>query len=84
MSYIPFRSTTEGRKRWQRYWQALGQKWRTEPEINKQRRRYLASLCDTSFNENQIFYPFQNVELSRGDVEWLLMKRIEKPNVQGV
>jgi uncharacterized protein YjbI with pentapeptide repeats len=57
---------------WREHWQAQGQLWRTEPEIDKQRQKELAQLRNIVPNIEQGIYPFKEMKLSRADVEWLL------------
>ncbi|HLZ59765.1 MAG TPA: pentapeptide repeat-containing protein [Ktedonosporobacter sp.] len=86
MSYIPPRPTTEDRYLWQEYWQALGQKWRIEPEISIERQQYLVSLSQAKQEGEPGIHPFQNVELCRGDVEWLLERgshALSQPSKRG-
>lgn len=53
-------------------WAALGQPWRTEPEIDDERQQFLAHRRATPANIEQGIYPFKDVQLTRADVEWLL------------
>lgn len=82
-SHIPPRPTSEDCNfplafdTWPRYWQALGQEWRTEPEVSTDRQNFLTQLRETESNEEERSSPFQGIELSRGDIEWLLIKRKE-------
>src|SRR5215211_7062180 len=57
---------------WRAYWQALDQGWRTEPEIDEERKEELARRRAIRPDPDRDEYPFKGVELSRGDVEWLL------------
>jgi uncharacterized protein YjbI with pentapeptide repeats len=59
---------------WRAYWRALGQPWRTEPEIAEARRRYLAERRDMAADVERGVFPFKDVapRLTRADVEWLL------------
>jgi uncharacterized protein YjbI with pentapeptide repeats len=57
---------------WQAYWEAQGQLWRTEPEIDEDRQRFLAERCAIKPDLKQGIYPFKDIKLSRADVEWLL------------
>ena len=66
------RPTTQDRTAWCTYWQAKGQEWRTEPEIDEKRQIYLEKCRSIIPNINQNIYPFKEVKLSRADVEWLL------------
>ena len=65
------RPTTDNPEEWKPYWQAKGLPWRTEPEIDSERRKYLTkrriAVADT---EGEV-YPFKDVRLSRADIEWL-------------
>ena len=57
---------------WQSYWKQQGQPWRSEPLIDEERQRLLASYLQESVNIEQGKYPFRGMRLSRADVEWLL------------
>ncbi len=57
---------------WNAHWRERGQPWRTEPEIDtgrqaelERRRAIMADVIEGSF-------PFKDLRLSRGDIEWLL------------
>jgi len=60
------------REAWKAYWEARGQPWRTEPEIDAQRQDYLAQCRSITPDPRQGMYPFKDIALSRADVEWLL------------
>ncbi len=62
----------ESRGAWRKYWIALAQPWRTEPEIDDERRQFLAERQAITPNIGQDVYPFKGVALARADVEWLL------------
>lgn len=62
----------EDAEAWKAYWQAQGQAWRTEPEIDAERQRYLAERRAIPVDVHRGIYPFRNIKLSRADVEWLL------------
>src|SRR5262249_21060058 len=57
---------------WRKYWMALGQPWRTEPEIDEERQHFLAERQAVTANIAQDVYPFKGIALARADVEWLL------------
>src|SRR5258706_9749925 len=57
---------------WIEYWRAQGQSWRTEPEIDADRQKYLAERRRIKPDRDQGIYPFRDIKLSRTDVEWLL------------
>lgn len=60
--------------RWKVHWQALGQPWRTEPEIEAKRQEELG-LCYVIVPDiKQGRYPFSSIssKLERADIEWLL------------
>ena len=57
---------------WKAYWKAQGQPWRTEPEIDAERQKYLAQRRAIVPNIEKGIYPFKDIKLSRADVEWLL------------
>lgn len=67
------RPTDNDREAWLTYWNALGQPWRTEPEINEKRKAYLAGCLTIKPDIKQGLYPFKEIKLSRADVEWLLV-----------
>src|SRR5260221_13048874 len=62
----------ESRGAWRKYWIALSQPWRAEPEIDDERRQFLAERQAITPNIGQDVYPFKGVVLARADVEWLL------------
>ncbi len=66
------RPVPDGYKSWSDYWKAQGMPWRTEPEIDEERRRYLAERRATTSDIERGIYPFKDVKLDRADVEWLL------------
>src|SRR5260370_10105651 len=66
------RPTNEDREAWKAYWQARGQLWRTEPEIDGERQKYLAERRSIVPDIEKGIYPFKDIKLSRADVEWLL------------
>ena len=58
---------------WKRYWRTRGQSWRTQPEIDEQRQKYLAAKTQPHRTASQrILHPFKDQVLSRADIEWLL------------
>ncbi len=52
--------------------ESKGCPWRTEPEIDVQRREYLGERRAIVPNIEKGTYPFKDIKLSRSDVEWLL------------
>jgi uncharacterized protein YjbI with pentapeptide repeats len=46
--------------------------WRSEPEIEEERQRYLSQRRAIEPNITEGVYPFRNIKLDRADVEWLL------------
>lgn len=64
--------TSDDPKAWRSYWKAQGHSWRTEPEIDVERQKYLAERRNIIPNIEQGIYPFKDMKLSRADVEWLL------------
>lgn len=66
------RPADDNRKGWRVYWQAQNQPWRTEPEIDAERQKYLAQLRAIIPDIEKGIYPFKGVQLNRADVEWLL------------
>lgn len=67
------RPTNNDTEVWKAYWKAQGQPWRTEPEIDRERQRYLAERRAITPDLEQGIYPFRNITLNRADVEWLLV-----------
>jgi uncharacterized protein YjbI with pentapeptide repeats len=62
----------DDREAWQAYWRKRGQPWRTEPEIDTERQRYLAERRAIPVDERRGIYPFKDIKLNRADIEWLL------------
>lgn len=69
---LPQQPLPTDREAWRIYWQAQGQPWRTEPEIDRERQEYLTRQRKVSPDIEQGIYPFKDVKLNRADVEWLL------------
>jgi uncharacterized protein YjbI with pentapeptide repeats len=57
---------------WPDYGAARGMPWRTEPEIDSERQRFLADcrICRPFWQRD--VYPFAGIQLARADIEWLL------------
>ena len=72
MSDEPQRPAIDDRDVWKVYWQAQGMPWRTEPEIDEERQRFLAECRTIMPDIEQGIYPFKDIKLTRADVEWLL------------
>src|SRR5437588_3198977 len=53
-------------------WQAPDLPWRTEAEIDGERKVHLGERLAITPDILQGVYPFKDVTLSRADVEWLL------------
>src|SRR5436309_7083074 len=53
-------------------WQATDLPWRTEADIDSERKVYLGERLAITPDIRQGVYPFKDVTLSRADVEWLL------------
>src|SRR2546426_12315345 len=66
------RPTNDDKEAWKAYWKEQDQPWRTEPEIDTERQKYLAERRSITPDIEQGIYPFKDVKLSRADVEWLL------------
>jgi uncharacterized protein YjbI with pentapeptide repeats len=66
------RPTTKDRDVWKAYWREQGWPWRTEPEIDEERKAFLTERLAVTPNVEQGIYSFKDVKLSRADVEWLL------------
>src|SRR5437868_2347345 len=67
------RPGTDDHIAWRTYWQTLGYPWRTEPEIGLERQQYLANRRAIKPDIKQGIYPFKHIQLSRADIEWLLV-----------
>ena len=46
--------------------------WRTEPEIDLERQKFLSERLAITPDTQRGIYPFKDVKLSRADIEWLL------------
>ncbi|SRR6266496_995943 len=64
--------TTNDRDAWRTYWKTCGQSWRTEPEIDPERQKFLTQRLGVVPNIEKGIYPFKEMKLDRADVEWLL------------
>jgi hypothetical protein len=65
------RPTSNDNEEWKAYWEAQGQPWRTEQEIDRERQKYLNERRSITPDIKQGIYPFKNIKLARSDVEWL-------------
>ena len=54
------------------YWEENNQTWRTEPEIDEKRQKFLTERQAIVPDITAGIYPFRGIKLSRADVEWLL------------
>src|SRR5215469_3464334 len=66
------RPANDDTEAWKSFWKAQGQPWRTEPEIDEERQRYLDERRSIKPDWKQGIFPFKDIKLSRADVEWLL------------
>lgn len=63
----------EGYPTWNEYWtKEHNEPWRTEPEIDEERKRYLAERRTIAPNIDKGISPLGSITLTRADVEWLL------------
>jgi uncharacterized protein YjbI with pentapeptide repeats len=62
----------DDRDGWRAHWQAQGQPWRAEPEIDQKRQAELGQHRAIVPEIEKGIYPFKGMKLSRADVEWLL------------
>jgi uncharacterized protein YjbI with pentapeptide repeats len=69
---VVHRPNTNDQDEWKAYWEEQGQPWRTEPEIDAERQKYLAEQRSITPDIKQGIYPFKDIQLCRADVEWLL------------
>ena len=70
------RPTTDDPNTWKAYWNAQGWSWRTEPEIDAERQKFLAKRRAIVPDIGKGIYPFKDIEpeLTRADIEWLLVQ----------
>ncbi len=66
------RPANDDKEAWKAYWEEQGQPWRTEPEIDVERQKYLDERRSIKPDIEQGIYSFKNIKLNRADVEWLL------------
>src|SRR5690349_18697889 len=66
------RPTNNDDWRWMLYWEQQEQPWRTDPEIDDERQKYLGDRRNIRMNAQLNIYPFGGIKLGRADVEWLL------------
>src|SRR6266480_1706672 len=66
------RPLNDDKETWAEYWMHQGQPWRTEPEIDSERQKYLDERRQITPDLTEGIYPFKNIKLTRADVEWLL------------
>lgn len=57
---------------WQSHWRNCKQVWRTEPEIDRQRKEELAGCLVIRPDNEGDNYPFKGIKLTRAEIEWLL------------
>jgi uncharacterized protein YjbI with pentapeptide repeats len=74
----------QGCQCWTAYWKTQGQPWRTEPEIELGRQRFLAKRRKIAPDFQRGVYPFKDLDtkLTRADIEWLLATH-ESDGVRG-
>ena len=68
----PSRPVDDDREGWKGYWTLQGQPWRTEPEIDEERQKFLAERRVITPDIEKSIYSFKDIKLGRADVEWLL------------
>lgn len=66
------RPANDHKEAWKAYWKEQGQLWRTEPEIDVERQKYLDERRKIEPDVVQGIFPFDDIPLNRADVEWLL------------
>jgi uncharacterized protein YjbI with pentapeptide repeats len=66
------RPLNDDTEKWKAYWNTQGQPWRTEPEIDVARQKYLDEQRSIKPEIVNGIYPFKDIKLTRADVEWLL------------
>ncbi len=65
--------TNDDKERLEEASKAQGYPWRTEPEIDAARQKYLAERRKIKPDITEGKYPFKDIELTRADIEWLLV-----------
>lgn len=58
-------------------WAESGMPWRTEPEIDEARQRYLTERRAITPDIAHAEYPFKDISLTRADIEWLLTTHMD-------
>ena len=66
------RPLIDDKEAWEAYWIQQGQPWRTKPEIDSDRQKYLDESRQLIPDMKAGIYPFKDIKLTRADVEWLL------------
>src|SRR5258708_30121169 len=66
------RPPTSDSEAWEVYWEAQGQSWRSQPEIDGERQKHLTERRSVKPDIEQGIYPFKDIKLNRADIEWLL------------
>src|SRR5215472_11624519 len=66
------RPLNDKKEAWEAYWIHQGQPWRTEPEIDSERQKFLDERRQITPDMTEGLYPFKDIKLTRADVEWLL------------
>src|SRR5258708_4504611 len=69
---LPPRPSVDDHEAWSTYWTTQRQPWRTEPEIDKERQKYMDERRAIRPDIKQGIYPFKGIKLNRADIEWLL------------
>ena len=75
------RPVNDDKEAWKAYWETQEQPWRTEPEIDDERKKYLATCYTIVPDIEKGIYPFKGIKLSRADIEWLLAKQVEQNGI---
>lgn len=86
---LPLQPLPTSPEEWRQYWQAKGFPWRTEPEIDEERQKYLEKYLTVIQDEELEGDPFdhivigrtdiEQITLSRADIEWLLASSRDGP-----
>jgi hypothetical protein len=66
------RPANDDKEAWQEYWKQQSQEWRTEPEIDEERQKYLVERRSITPDYEREVFPFKDIRLCRADVEWIL------------
>ena len=76
LTYKQRATTVSPERDWKEHWKAQGQPWRREPEIDLRRQQFLRERYTHAGSKDEEA-PLQGVDVTRADIEWLLVHRGE-------